>query len=202
MKVGKPESDFPIHRGVLRHASKFFNEELANSVMTVNGMIDHVVTISNEDPEIFGRFKNWLYTNSMISEAESHKELAWCTIISTYLFAERNGIPRLQNHCVDVVIRKRQEGGLFPAKEDVNTLWKAKGTVFRLRRLLLHLFATECNLQHAIEDNGSYHKDFLQDLVLILYGITRKQDTNKQVDFWVRRQIYYVDDVENPIILD
>ncbi|KAM0800668.1 hypothetical protein BDR22DRAFT_963045 [Usnea florida] len=45
---------------------------------------------------------------------------------------------------VDTIIKKRRQGALFPAQADLNKLWKLTGKVFRLRRLLLDLFAAQC----------------------------------------------------------
>lgn len=62
----------------------------------------------------------WLYFSKIITESEINKNIAWSSIINVYLFAERNGIPPLMNICVDIMIRKRKEGGLFSDQADVN----------------------------------------------------------------------------------
>lgn len=158
--------------------------------------------MKEEDPDVFHRFIVWLYSEKVISELETYKNLNWEAIIAVYAFAERKGIPRLLNTCVDAVIKKRRDGGLFPGQTDVNTLWECTGNVFRLQRLLLDLFATGCNLTDAIARNGSYHPRFLQGLVLILYEMKAKRTMYERVDFWQKRRNYYVDDSENPILLD
>ncbi len=106
------------------------------------------------------------------------------------------------NACVDTVIKKRREGGLLPGQADINTLWKVRGNYFRLRRLLLDLFATECKLTSATANNGSYHPQFLQGLVQTLYEMKKKGTIYDRVNFWQKRQHYYVDDNENPIVVD
>ena len=195
-------TSFGIHRGILRRASKFFREELALSEITEFGIVTQIVIMKEENPEIFRRFKNWLYSGTMISESETYKSLAWSDVIAVHSFADRRGISRLQNDCIDAVIRKRAEGGLFPGQAAVNALWKAPGRVFRLRKLLLDMFATECDLRNAIANNGSYHPRFLQGLVQSLYEMKEKQTIYDKVDFWKRRQGYYVEDMENPILID
>ena len=202
IKVGETAKTFTIHRGLLRRASKFFREELALCETTELGVVAEVMAMKEESPETFRRFNDWLYTGTIILESETCKSLAWSDLIAVYAFAERRGVPRLQNNCVDTLIEKRKQGGLFPAQTDVNTLWKAPGNVFRLRRLLLETFATGCNLKHAIANNGHYHPRFLQELVQILYDMKQKGTIYDEVDFWERRQDYYVDDDENRILLD
>lgn len=158
--------------------------------------------MKEEDPEVFRRFKNWLYSDKLISESETYKNLPWEVIIEVYSFAERKGIPRLQNKRVDTVIKKREDGGLFPGQADVNTLWKRTGNFLRFRQLLLDLFATECDLRNATTQNGPYHPQFLQGLVRVLYEMKETRTIYIQVDFWQKRQKYYVDDNQNPIVLD
>ena len=170
--------------------------------MTEFGIVTQVVILKDENPEIFRRFKNWLYSGNIISESETYKSLAWSDVIAMYSFADRRRVPRLQNSCVDAIIRKRQEGGLFPSQAVINALWEAPGRVFRLRRLLLDMFATECDLRNAIANNGSYHPRFLQGLVQSLYEMKEKQTIYDKVDFWKRRRNYYIEDIENPILID
>ncbi|KAF6217517.1 hypothetical protein HO133_006855 [Letharia lupina] len=201
-KIGESLTSFGIHRGLLWRTSSFFKEKLSISETTEGGIAARSIVMKNEDPDVFRRFTTWLYSKTIILESENYKTLPWEVIIQTYSFAERTMIPGLQNTCVDTVIKKRRDGGLFPAQGAVNTLWRYPGKVFRLRRLLLDLFATECNLSNALANNGSYHPRFLQGLVLTLYEMKGKRTMYNPVDFWQKRVNYYVDDNENPIPLD
>lgn len=193
---------FGIHRGLLRRASKFFRIELAPSKTTESGVVAQVIVIKDENPEVFRRFKDWLYSGKVISGSETYRALAWSELIALYTFGDRKGISQLQNSCVDAIIRKRKEGGLFPGQADINTLWRASGQLSRLRRLLLDMFTAECNLRNALATNRVYHPGFLQGLVQTLYDSKEKRTIYDEVDFWKRRRIYYVDDDENPIVVD
>ncbi|KAL9133647.1 MAG: hypothetical protein Q9175_005177 [Cornicularia normoerica] len=201
-KIGEDLTNFGIHREVLRRASSFFKERLPTSETTKSNIVTHSVVIKDEDPDIFRRFVTWLYSRKITLESETYMNTPWQIIIEVYSFAERNGIPHLQNTCVDTVIRKRRDGGLFPGQGDVNRLWECPGNISQLRKLLLDLFATECNLKNAIASNGSYHSRFLQGLVQVLYDMKVKNTIYKEVDFWEKRQNYYVYDNENPIVVD
>ena len=119
-----------------------------------------------------------------------------------YTFADRMAIPQLKNTCVDTVIKKMEEGGLFPNRVDINVLWETSGQVFGLRRLLIDMFATKCNLRKAIASNRSYHPRFLEALLQCLYDMKEKQTIYEKKDFWRERQNYYVGDNENPIPVD
>lgn len=177
-------------------------QELTSSETIATDDDAHTIIMKDEDLETFRRFKNWLYSNQIITGSETYKDFTWSQIISVYAFAERRGIPRLQNHCIDTIIKKRREGGLFPGQVDVGNLWRLSGNVFRLRRLLLDMFSRQCNLTNAIANNGSYHAKFLQGLVQTLYQMKVEKSTDDGVDFWARRHQYYVEDAENPLMLD
>lgn len=69
---------------------------------------------------------------------------------------------------------------------DVNTLWEHPQRFFRLPRLLLDLFAQDCNLKNAIAENSFYHRQFLQELVLTLYGMKAEETIDNHVDFLFR----------------
>ncbi|KAM0796893.1 hypothetical protein BDR22DRAFT_892826 [Usnea florida] len=204
-KIGKDLTSFGIHKEKLRRAASiFFKGILSRMKMTEKDQTTHTISIILEDehPDVFRRFVSWLYDQSIVLGSEAYKDVPWGVIIDLYSFADRNSIRGLQNTCVDTIIKKRLKGGLFPAQADLNRLWKLTGDVFRLRRLLLDLFAAQCNLASAIAVNGSYHPKFLQGLVLTMYNLKTEGTIYKEVDFWQKRQDYYVDDRDNPIVLD
>ena len=159
------------------------------------------INLTDEDPAIFSRFNQWVYTQKLCTEAETPKELLWSIIFDIYTFAERRGMPRLQNACINLVIRKVKTGGTFPNQEILNPLWKTTGKVSPLRLLLLELFAANCDLKNSLVRNGGFHHRFLHDLVIILYEM-KEGDLERDPDFWKRRQKYYVTTPENPVALD
>ena len=175
---------------------------MALSETAESGVVAQVVVIKDENPDIFRRFKDWLYSGRVVSGSETYKALAWSELIAMYMFGERKGISRLQNSCVDAIMRKRIEGGLFPGQTDVNALWRASGQVSRLRRLLLDMFSADCNLKNALATNKAYHPEFLQGLVQTLYDMKERRTIYDEVDFWKKRRNYYVDDNDNPIVVD
>ena len=195
-------ANFGIHRGLLRRESKFFRGKLASIEATESELVTQVVVMRDENPDTFRRFKNWLYSGRIISESETYEKLAWSELIAVYTFAERKGCPLLQNRCVDTVIRKKNQGGLFPGQADVNTLWNASGQVFRLQQLLVDMFAAKCNLINALATNRSYHSGFLRRLILALYDMKEEPTKEDEADFWKKGRKYYVYDTENPIQVD
>ena len=201
-KVGESLVSFGVHRGLLQRTLSSFNEQLATSEINDGGVVAQCIVMKNEEPEVFRRFSFWLYSENIISESEKYKDLPWGTIIEVYSFGERYGISRLQNKCVDTVIKKIKAGGLFPSQTDINSLWRRSGNFFRLRRLLLDLFASGCKLTQAMQTTGSYHVQFLEGPVTTLYESKVQGTINDPIDFWQKRRNYYVDDSQNPILVD
>ena len=204
--VGPDLKRFGMHEGVLRQNSAWFK----NTLDTISAAKGHqngrgnqleAIIIAEEDPAIFRRFNDWIYTQKLCTEAETPKDLLWTTIFDIYTFAERRGIPKLQNACINVIIRKVKNGGPFPSQEILNPLWKTTGKVSQLRLLLLELYAVKCDLKSALVRNGGFHHRFLHDLVIILYEM-KEGDLEQEPDFWKRRHKYYVSTPDNPVALD
>ncbi len=197
--VGPELIRFDMHEGVLRKISAWFKNTL-DAASTANDQ-PKTVDMADEDPAIFKRFNEWVYTQKLCTETEILKELPWSTIFDIYTFAERRGIPKLQNACINVAIRKANNGGPFPSQDVLNPLWKTTGKVSQLRLLLLELFAAKCDLKAALVRNGGFHHRFLHDLVIILYEM-KEGDLEEDPDFWKRRHKYYVNTPDNPVALD
>lgn len=196
------ETSFGIHRGLLCRASRVFREWLAFSETSEEGLVSQIMVLKHERPDIFCRFKDWLYSGKIISESETCEGLAWSDLIAVYTLAGRMEASRLQNSCVDTAIKKGKEGGFFPAPKDVNALWEAPGRVLKLQRLLLDMFATDCNLGQAMTTNRSYHPNFVRGLVQTLYDMKEKLTVYDKLDFWKKRRNYYVEENDDLIIID
>lgn len=105
-----------MHEGVLRQKSTWFKDALEKASRAKGDKNDRcdqprAINIAEEDPAIFRRFNDWIYTQKLCTEAETPKDLSWTTIFDIYTFAERRGIPNLQNACINVIIRKVKNDG-------------------------------------------------------------------------------------------
>ena len=203
--VGPERVRYGIHEGVLRQNSAWFKFVL-DTISTDTGGQKELsetpkgITLADEDPAIFSRFNEWVYRGKLCTATETPKDISWNTIFDIYTFAERSRIPKLQNACINVIIRKAKIGAPFPSQDMLNPLWKNTSKVSPLRLLLLELFAAKCNLKAALGRNGGFHHKFLHDLVIILYEM--KEGDLEEPDFWKMRHKYYVSTPENPVALD
>ena len=177
-----------MHEGVLRKLSAWFKDRL-DTPSTGNEDQGELcdkpkgINLADEDPAIFRRFNEWVYTQKLSTEVETPKELPWSTIFDVYTFGERRGIPKLQNACINVIIRKANSDGQFPSQDILNPLWKTTAKVSQLRLLLLELYAVKCDLKTSLVRNGGFHHRFLHDLVIILYDM-KEGDLEEEPDFW------------------
>ena len=206
MHVGPERIRYGIHEGVLRQNSAWFKDALRKISAEIRCQRElsetpRGITLADEDPVIFRRFNEWVYTAKLCTATETPKDIPWNTIFDIYTFAERRGMPKLQNACINVIIRKAKIGAPFPGQDMLNPLWKTTGKVSPLRLLLLELFAAKCDLKAALVRNGGFHHRFLHDLVIILYEM-KEGDLEEEPDFWKRRHKYYVSTPENPVALD
>lgn len=81
-----------------------------------------------------------------------------------------------------------------------------------MRKLILNLFASECDLEAALKKNEDYPQRFLHEMVMLLYQQKTEQARNtenqkemgkvKGRNFWSERSRYHVNREELPITLD
>ena len=207
--VGPSQAKFGIHEGLLQRASSLFKAAIVGGPIPESDIESScqedgakALWLRNEDPVIFKRLNDWLYTGRVTTTGEKCKDLSWSLLIDIYIFGERRNIPAFQNTCVNTVIQKCNDGAPFPGQATVNTLWNNQGDVWPLQRLILHLFAAKCDLKAALMKNSGYPQRFLHDLVIILYESKVKPETDVGDDFWAIRKNYHVHKSENPITID
>ena len=63
-----------------------------------------IVSLDDEDPEVFSLFMMWLYTGKLTSEGDN-TPLALGPALQLYLFAEKRIVPGLQNIVIDRLIQ-------------------------------------------------------------------------------------------------
>ena len=209
VKLGTTQKKFGVHRGLLTRASHFFHKALqADYVAEVDtvaiGREDGatVITLSNENPETFARINNFLYTRRFLNDKESILDVAWDHLIDVYHFSIRNSMTQLHNKCIDMAIMKAKNGGLFPSQATINALYGIELLASQLRKLLIKLFASRCNLKSAFSRNPNYHQAFVNSLVIELYEMAKDGTEPESLDLWTTRREYYATDSENPIVVD
>ena len=122
--VSPDNVSFGMHQRLLRQASAFFKNAFDGKIEREEDVdITHPddaskgIALTNEDPKIFKQSNDWLYTHRLSTGDEKAIDLPKSLIVDTYVFAEKRGIPRLQNTCIDAAIKKRKTVAFFPARK-------------------------------------------------------------------------------------
>ncbi|MCJ1279458.1 hypothetical protein MMC21_007282 [Puttea exsequens] len=130
IEVSQNVAKFGIHAGLLRNASTIFDTVL-NSAEKTEESEELFVAAESTTKTILADRIAWYpatqhplrtYTDTLPSASELVKDVPWEMLFSTYIFAEKHGIPRLQNTIIDAVIQKVNAGALFPNQTVLNPL--------------------------------------------------------------------------------
>lgn len=104
IKVGKGDAQevFEVYKGLLKFYSGYFRAAIDN--MEAGRFLqseENTITLPDEDPSLFERFKSWLFIREFNLDSTSCSQLLtlWC-------FGDRRQIPLLQNHVIDVLYKQ------------------------------------------------------------------------------------------------
>lgn len=148
--VGPEPVRFAIHKGLLCSRSEFFRAALTGNFQEAE---DQVVTLDDEDPEIFRRFNAWLYTD-MVAEGAELQVTFLRALFDLYVFAEKRIIPDLQNAVIDAIIRVNARVTTITRVENFNRVWEQTAETSALHRLLVDsIFFDAEILEHEFTTN-------------------------------------------------
>jgi hypothetical protein len=150
----EPDVDLHVYRGLLCHQSTTF-EKLLGSQMGEPALID----ISGE-ADTFRLFFRWLNTGSLAD----HGLPSWQDIIDAYLFAENFGVRSLQNHVLDMFLRKHADSNEVPVNA-AHIVYQETSPADPLRRLLIHAVAERWGFEHPRDEEQKLPSTFLHDLL-------------------------------------
>ena len=186
--VGKEKRVFKIHHNLLCSASDYFKAALNGQFKEAE---EQKIELLEEKPAVLESFQLWLYTNSILDEGESVPTLGWYLLIGIYTFAESRLIAALQNHAIDMIIRKANWADVVPAQ---SAIYRDTVPGSRLRTLAVDMAASIGLLSEwqwtGSEDTLYDSTEYLVDLVKALY----KQNTTKhprEKNFWKIRCNYH-----------
>lgn len=114
-----------------------------------------VVTLDDEDPQVFSLFMTWLYTGKFTSEGDN-TPLALGPALQLYLFAEKRIVPGLQNIIIDRLIQ-----GHYTLGRNGEAIHK------RYSKILSPQDAAACMSVYENTDEGSKRRLFLVDFLFL-----------------------------------
>ena len=179
---GKEKRDFNIHKTILCNASSYFKAALGGTWQEAK---KQKFDFADECFDVFDRFQQWLYSGRILEDDETSTALSWDVLFGIYIFAEKRGVPKLQNEVIDTIIDK------YTATEAASVhsfrrIYDETPESSPLRRLLIDYTARRGKIKS--EGNAAwfeesyrhvYPKDFLFDLCEAFYDERKaKKSTN------------------------
>lgn len=195
VKVGPEEVSFGIHKGLLSYVSSYFKAALNGNFKEAT---DGVIKLPDEDPAVFKRFNGWLYTHVFDYKKEkADNDLTF--LMELYVFAEKRGIPSLQNAVIDTLITIYYSLDCVPCHE-IAFAWKNTSEKSGLHSLLID-FYVHLLMMTAFgtpQERSMHPKDFLVEVILAFYKAKVDESINKKFDFWEKRCQYHNHEPDDP----
>jgi len=135
-----------------------------------------------EASAVITRFQLWAYAGSTLAHDEVIRDTPWEELVRLCLFAERYGIPNLQNSVIDQIVAKQQALSTIPVAQ-LHLIYDNTPSTSPLRRYVVDSSAQLGHLDEwfaAPEASlTKYPHAFLPDLAVVQYNL-RKKHSKKQ----------------------
>lgn len=155
-----------MHKGLLCNIAPYFDAALKGSFKEAE---EQSIEMPEEDAEVFKYFQLWAYTDCILTESETEKDILPILLIKLYIFAEARCIPRLQNAVIDLFIDRSITSNSVPFKQ-LNFIYANTADGSLLRRLFVDISASTISLSKntwVVEQFKSLDTtEFLFDLIL------------------------------------
>lgn len=209
IKVGPENTTFGIHRGLLCHHSSYFDRALNGGFKEA---VEGEVILADEDPTIFTRFNEWLYTGAiLLGKIETERDIPYPVLVKLYIFAEKRGVVRLQNRVTDFIIRKNKISQSFP-NSCIRFAWTNTADSSPLHRLLVDLYVRQANFAEIMDNKKSrnfFNKDILTAFVLAFHRLRDERSARSRhnlcdisaidhQDYFRQRCEYHVHNKDHP----
>jgi len=165
IEVGPEKRPFPVHKELLCSQSDFFAAAF-NSTHKFQESIKGVVHLTEDRPDVFEYFVQWLYTKSLAHEDVDAPIPAYHHLLRLYALADKLSINALKNDIVDRIAVLADEKNVVPAPSDTLILYNDIRESAPVRRLVLDLFRFKKTNQLIQNHEDSWDEGFLRDLVV------------------------------------
>ncbi len=131
-----------------------------------------------ETSAVIKRFQLWAYTGSPLLHEEVIKDTPWKELVRLYLFAERFGIPNMQNAVIDMLVAKEHASSTTPTKQ-LRLIYDNTPSTSPLRRYMVDVSAQLGHLDRWFTAPeaflGRYPHAFLLELAVEQYNLLKKR---------------------------
>lgn len=183
--VGPNKRVFTMHKGLLCSVSDYFSAALKGNFKEAT---EQRIEFSEDPAWVLERFQLWLYSEQILEKDETARSLTDHQLVTLYAFAESRCIPNLQNHLVDLIIKKNDFESHIPVPSDGN-MFTVLAPSSPLLKLSVDLAAHRGSFNEDWDLDG-YPKRYLADVIRVLRYI--RDDLLEERDFWKVRCDYHV----------
>ena len=172
VKVGANKIDYGVHKGLLCHYSSYFAAALNGNFKEAK---ENTVELLEDSPKTFEQFNLWLYSQCLFEKGEDETTLDWYEMTKLYVWADKRGIPKLQDAAVDAIIRKHKFENLIPTY-CIRIAYDNLPASDPLRRLLIDLCVQCGDIEKLFIDIGRkrFTKGALFDIALGLFKLRQQ----------------------------
>lgn len=188
--MGPKRVSFGIHKALLCHVSSYLKAALTGNFKEAS---ERTVTLWDEKPEVFMRFNAWLYTNVIELEKDPLKP-HWAHLMDLSVFAEKRGIPSLQNSVIDAMITIKSKVESLPPASRIEDVWEKTSETSGLHPFLVD-FYVHIGREGTLKKMLKYVDGFSEILVEVILAFHRGKEVGsivKKFDFGKKRCQYHI----------
>jgi hypothetical protein len=179
VSVGPTNTTFSIHEAIIRKSSEFFDDAMKPEEASTRSD-PRVINLSNEDPEIFKIYLNWLYCKTLPTvvaskeESESEPESEYILLSKSYVMGERlmdTGFKdALLDAFADCVENQPTSDARIPGSNPINIIYVGTKEKSPARQLLVSMwvFYADKDWAEYVNDNlpHAFVLDFSRAIIL------------------------------------
>ncbi|KAI4927645.1 hypothetical protein J4E85_006157 [Alternaria conjuncta] len=196
---------FHVHKSVLCKTSAFFQNATKPEW---TGPTPRPTDLSDELPEIFHLYVQWLYSGKIAVEitpssdsdtdVRKHENVDYHSLIQSYILGEKLMDTTFHNAVLQCLIECVEQADCFPGDRTIRTAYKRTIKHSPLRKLLVDFWVWHGDSEGAADDmNASLGTDFTNDLLKAMLEARPSPDTNKakvQPPWLTHPEIYSIKD--------
>ncbi|KAI4693231.1 uncharacterized protein J4E88_001602 [Alternaria novae-zelandiae] len=182
------ERIFHIHKSVLCKTSAFFQNATKPEWTAPT---PRPIDLSDELPEIFHLYVQWLYSGKIAveimsssdsdTEVRKHENVDYHSLIQSYILGEKLMDTTFQNAVLQCLIECVEQADCFPGDRTIKTAYKRTIKHSPLRKLLVDFWVWHGDSEGAADDmNLSLGTDFTNDLLKAMLEARPSPDTSAE----------------------
>ena len=160
--VGQERRQWTLHRNLLCHHSRFFDES-----SVINGEKRHVnhgkVELLDEDPAAFELLVKWLYQGKIEDVSQLPEDAKWDYAFACqklYILSNTLGLIELKNVAIDQFRKGCHEAGLVPGPEEMGPIYVKTPPKSPFRSLVCRIAARQLMDPDTQRDAITYRQCF------------------------------------------